>query len=430
MKFALKWNLRNAGIGYCIIIMLKYSNNDYFCSVIYTMIRQYIAVLMLAVAFFASAQHDSSRLSEPADLVPVVSVTDTVPQKHGVIHRVLEYFKDSNKPKEYKRFDFSVIGGPHYSSDTKFGIGIVAAGFYRPNMADSLTMPSNVSLYGDISSVGFYLIGIRGNHIFRNDSRRINYNLYFYSFPRKFWGIGYDNGIDMDNASKFNELYIHANVDMMWRLMRNFYIGPAAEFAHVRANKVLRPELWQGQDYSTFTTGVGLKVQYDTRDNLTATRHGCLLMLEQRFCPRFMGNDYAFSYTSFQANWFKNVWKGGVIAANYHTRISYGNVPWSMMSSFGGSNNMRGYYEARFRDKCEMDIALELRQHVWRRNGIVVWAGAATVAPKISRFRSRHILPNAGIGYRWEFKHLTNVRLDFGVGKGETSFIFSINEAF
>ena len=32
---------------------------------------------------------------------------------------------------------------------------------------------------------------------------------------------------------------------------------------------------------------------------------------------------------------------------------------------------MRGYYEARFRDKCEMDIALELRQHVWRRNGIV-----------------------------------------------------------
>lgn len=63
------------------------------------MIRQYIAVLMLAVAFFASAQHDSSRLSEPADLVPVVSVTDTVPQKHGVIHRVLEYFKDSNKPK-------------------------------------------------------------------------------------------------------------------------------------------------------------------------------------------------------------------------------------------------------------------------------------------------------------------------------------------
>lgn len=394
------------------------------------MIRQVLVAVMLVVAILATAQQNTYEHPEPVDSASVDALTDTVPVKHGLIHRVLEYFKDSNKPKEYKKFDFSIIGGPHYSSDTKFGIGIVAAGFYRPNMADSLTMPSNVSLYGDISSVGFYLVGLKGNHIFRNDSRRINYNLYFYSFPRKFWGIGYDNGINMDNASKFNELYIHANVDMMWRVAPNFYLGPAAEFAHVKANKVLRPELWQGQDYSTFTTGMGLKLQYDTRDNLTATQHGWLLMLEQRFCPRFMGNDYAFSYTSFQANWFKNVWKGGIVGANYHTRISYGNVPWGMMSSFGGSSNMRGYYEARFRDKCEMDLTLELRQHVWRRNGIVVWAGAATVAPKISRFTFHHLLPSAGIGYRWEFKHLTNVRLDFGVGRGETSFIFSINEAF
>ena len=40
------------------------------------------------------------------------------------------------------------------------------------------------------------------------------------------------------------------------------------------------------------------------------------------------------------------------------------------------------------------------------------------------------ILPNAGIGYRWEFKKGVNVRLDVGFGRGEKSFNFSLNEAF
>ena len=42
----------------------------------------------------------------------------------------------------------------------------------------------------------------------------------------------------------------------------------------------------------------------------------------------------------------------------------------------------------------------------------------------------KHILPNYGFGYRWEFKKRVNVRLDLGFGKHQTGFIFNINEAF
>lgn len=91
---------------------------------------------------------------------------------------------------------------------------------------------------------------------------------------------------------------------------------------------------------------------------------------------------------------------------------------------------MRGYYEGRYRDKCEADLTVELRQRVWHRSGIAVWAGMATVAPRIGDMRWRKVLPNGGIGYRWEFKKYTNIRLDYGIGRGESSFLFSINEAF
>ena len=76
-----------------------------------------------------------------------------------------------------------MIGGPHYSSDTKFGLGLVAAGLYRTDRNGFASSSSNVSLYGDVSTVGFYLLGIRGNHLFPQDKYRLNYNLYFYSFP-------------------------------------------------------------------------------------------------------------------------------------------------------------------------------------------------------------------------------------------------------
>ena len=90
---------------------------------------------------------------------------------------------------------------------------------------------------------------------------------------------------------------------------------------------------------------------------------------------------------------------------------------------------MRGYYEGRYRDKHSMATQLELRQHVWRRNGIVARVGVGNVFHDSKSFK--HLLPNYGIGYRWEFKKHVNVRLDYGRGRaGQSGFTFNINEAF
>lgn len=100
------------------------------------------------------------------------------------------------------------------------------------------------------------------------------------------------------------------------------------------------------------------------------------------------------------------------------------------MSKFGGSYTMRGYWEGRYNDKCSADVTVELRQHIWRRNGLVIWGGIGEVFPKVNGIFRGQILYNFGIGYRWEFKKRINVRLDYGFGRGESGLIFSINEAF
>ena len=146
--------------------------------------------------------------------------------------------------------------------------------------------------------------------------------------------------------------------------------------------------------------------------------------------PGFLANKYDFTKVELNASAYQRVWKGGVLAENLHSRHTWGDTPWGLLSTFGGSHTMRGYWEGRYRDKMATSLTVELRQHVWRRNGIALWVGAGTVYPKFSALRLRNILPNAGIGYRWEFKKGVNVRLDVGFGKGEKSFNFSLNEAF
>lgn len=385
-----------------------------------------ILIMMLALGSYASELSVTDSISSTEKV-------DTMALRAGKswVNRILDYFNDSNKNKKHKRFDFSVIGGPHYASDTKFGLGLVAAGLYRTDPNDSILPPSNVSLYGDVSSVGFYMLGVRGNHIAPKGRYRIDYHLYFYSFPADFWGIGYEMGDNDANKSDMKRWQAQAEVSFLFRVADNFYIGPMASYDYVIGKHIERPELLQGMDQHTWNVGAGVSLVYDNRDNLTNPHRGIYLNINQMFRPRFMGNDYAFSTTAFRFDAYQQLGKGTVLAEDIGANLNFGNPSWGMMAELGGTHSMRGYYEGRYRDKHSLEATVELRQHVWKRNGIVVWVGAGTIFPKFSALRSKQILPNAGVGYRWEFKKNVNVRLDYGFGKsGQSGFLFNINEAF
>ena len=383
-------------------------------------------LLMTASLMLLSAIPLSLTAAESVD-----SIASQPARKRSLVTRFLDYFNDANKEKKNRRFDFSIIGGPHYSTDTKFGVGLVAAGLYRSDPGDTLQPPSNVSLFSDVSTVGFYMLGVRGTHIFPDDRQRIDYTTYFYSFPCDFWGMGYDMGDNGDNKSDMKRWQAQVKASWLFRTADDLFIGPTVALDYIRGSRIDRPELLCGQRHTTFNLGAGFTLLYDTRDNLTAPKHGVYLSLQQLFRPRFIGNKYAFSTTDLRTSGYIPLWNGATLAADFRTQLNFGNPSWGMMALLGNSYSMRGYYEGRYRDKHKMEAQFELRQHVWRRNGIVAWIGAGTVFPKFSAMRMNHVLPNYGLGYRWEFKKNVNVRLDYGFGKaGQSGFIFNINEAF
>ena len=114
--------------------------------------RLIIFALLLLTQTPLGAQLHSTKIELPEDSISA-TMEDPIPAKRSFFKKFLDYFNDANKEKKNKKFDFSVIGGPHYSSDTKFGLGLVAAGLYRTDRIDTLLPPSNVSLYGDVFCV-------------------------------------------------------------------------------------------------------------------------------------------------------------------------------------------------------------------------------------------------------------------------------------
>lgn len=393
-----------------------------------------------AIAIFAlhmTAAADDAALSRDTAAAAVsvaAAVTDTVPPaKKGLVDRIIAYFGNANKPKEDPhKFDISFIGGPYYSDEVSVALGLVASGTYRlGEEIDTLVPPSVVALKAKVSVTGFVEVGVEGTNIFPGNRWRLMYDFRFRHLPTYFWGIGFDMCHNDSEKSKYTEVSFIADVKMLSHLGHNFYLGPSLFFEMSNSHHVQYPWLWRGQPENVNSFGPGIEASFDTRDNLTAPERGVNIHLRQSFLPRFLGNgDYGFSFTELTACAYQRAWKGAVIAEQVHGRWAYGNVPWTQMSTMGGSSRMRGYYEGQYRDKFEADATVELRQHVWHRSGAVLWGGIAAIAPDPAGVRLSELLPCIGVGYRWEFKKHSNVRVDFGVGRGSHGFVFSINEAF
>lgn len=394
------------------------------------MFRKFV-VTAIFIAYCIAAYAQDVEMSVSSEVE-----TDSVASLHfwerGLIGKVYDYFCETNKDHSDKRFDISFIGGPHFSSEQGFGIGLVGSGRYRASdLYDDTTPYSNVSLKFDVTTGQMYQVGAEGYHIFKHDRFRINYDVKFYSFADKMWGIGYYENCDDANESDYDRLQASAKIDFVARLREGVFIGPAAIFNYTNGRNIDLPGLLHGQNNRIHTTGLGLTFVIDTRDMPTAATRGLYLRVYGIANPRFMANKYRYEMAEMTASVYRSWWSGGVLAGNFHTRLTWGNTPWCQLSYFGGSKIMRGYWEERFRDKMESDVTVELRQHVYGRHGFAVWVGAGTVYQKFKELRFKEIMPNYGLGYRWEFKKGVNVRLDMGFGKWhEKGVNFSINEAF
>ena len=173
------------------------------------------------------------------DMSEVADSVDSKAESKNFFQKIMDYFGIANKSSlDDKKFDVSFIGGPFYSSNLGVGLGVVGSGLYRVKGVEHDLQPSNVSLFGSVSTTGFYMLGIKGNNIFPEDRFRINYTLNFYSFPSYYWGIGYENGDNNDNKIKMDRWQSKIKGEFLAKIFENFYAGAVLTWDYVRGGGV------------------------------------------------------------------------------------------------------------------------------------------------------------------------------------------------
>lgn len=431
------------------------------------------SIEQIAVEHRSQAETDTTLY--PA-LTADTTALDSIPQKRpGLIRRIINYYSGSNIDRTFvKKFDWSIAPGPNYSSDIGFGIGVLVAGLYRIDRTDSVTMPSNATFYGNITTKKFVLARFAGDNFFRQNKYRLSYSGAVVYFPGAFYGVGYEAGQSGYVQSLDNTMYKLRAAGSI-RILRNTYAGVSASFDYTGAKSKqdypdrttfenMRPAYEAGQltgdgkklfeayqsghlipelttpfdnyihgvegnselgipsvegtheNPNAFNTSIGLFAQYDTRDVITSPHKGILFKVEFKYYPKALGNSLnSFGKINLQFDAYQKLWPGMILAYDLFSEFSLGRSSWHMYSRLGGTDRMRGYYEGRYRDDNMVETQLELRQKIYRRHGVVGWFGVGNIWGN-DAFRWKNTLYSFGFGYRFEFKNRMNIRLDYGWG--------------
>ena len=356
------------------------------------------------------------------------SVLTTPNPKPNVFQKVVNYFL-TDEDHSTDRFWMSVLGGPHYDTDTKLGLAVLGNMFFRLKSCEFDLQPSFATLRLDFSTSGYVSIRLQGSTLMANDKRRLNYEAEFESLPSYFWGIGYDACDINANKSAMKRKQAHIVGEFLWRVAPKLYLGPAVKWDWVSSDEIEKMYLLDGQPLTTRNYGFGFTADYDGRDLITNAERGLYVHAGALFFPKKLWNDYCFTRVDTRVCYYHPLWRDAVFATELKSQFNFGNPSWAMMAQPGDSYTLRGYFRGRYRDKHAITLQAELRQRVWDRLGAVVWGGCGSVFRDADSMKN--VLPNVGIGLRWEFRKRMNVRVDYGWGRsGEHGFIFAMNEAF
>ena len=152
--------------------------------------------------------------------------------------------------------------------------------------------------------------------------------------------------------------------------------------------------------------------------------------------PTFTATPWAarFDYTNYNLDLRKYFSPRGpsIVALQAYLNVIRGTPPFQALSTYGGANLMRGYYNGRYRDKSAVVLQAEYRRFLWWRFGMAVFGGVADVRRDPSDFSLSAFNSTAGAGLRILFdknEHI-NVRIDFAFGGGQPGPYITINEAF
>jgi len=321
-----------------------------------------------------------------------------------------------------------------YTPETKMAGGAAFTYYYREKGAKPNIRPSTITPVIIYTQNKQIISQLSGDLYWKNETYNLLGEVGYSKFPDKFYGIG--NNTSADDEENYTAVISTLNLLVRKKFRKGIYLGAKYEGSHYKFLETENDGLLKKRNIlgkeGGLTSGVGITINYDTRDNIFYTSSGCLYSISATSFSKTVGSDYNFmKYKLDFRNYFLFSSKH-IFAFQAYMNIIKGDPPFTALSLFGGENVMRGYYSGRFRDKSLAAIQMDYRSPMWWRFGLVGFIGFGDVANKLSDFELNQFKYSVGWGFRYVFdpKEKINLRLDFGYGEDSSGVYITIGEAF
>ncbi|MEE9464177.1 MAG: BamA/TamA family outer membrane protein [Candidatus Neomarinimicrobiota bacterium] len=333
---------------------------------------------------------------------------------------------------------------PEGSEDSKTGLGAFPVIFYSDQTRMALGGGAQVVFKGQsenqTSSIGLlafytqnkqYVLNVGPEIYLRGGNLKVTGQFMYSYFPDIFFGVGNDTDEEYEDFTARNIAFLPS---IQVKAISNLFIGMELAYyttslSDLEADGQLIGDTITGSAGGVIS-GLGVNASWDTRNNNIYATQGSYHQFKAVFFRPALGSEYTFNSYLLDLRHYHTISTDQIIALRGVIGLSTGEIPFQVMPQLGAY--LRGYYPSRFRDNNLVAFQAEYRRPLYKWIGMVLFAGVGEVVAETGDFSLSELKPGAGFGLRFPLvkEQKVNLRIDIGIGKGDSSFDINIMEAF
>jgi outer membrane protein assembly factor BamA len=214
------------------------------------------------------------------------------------------------------------------------------------------------------------------------------------------------------------------------RIGGHWFLGLTAHYLNIQQDLDLNSDYPDfNVDQNITSPGVGLKLDYDTRDMPMNAYSGQIFELKATTADQQQkrNGSYQSYYALFKS--YHQLKDSLVLAGELSGCMKDGQIPlWDTCRL-----NLRGFPVTDYLSKRSFQAQVEARWRFYKRWGLVAFAGAGRVEDSFGNFGEGETIPSYGVGLRWMVleSQRINIRVDYGrSNNGNSAWYLSVTEAF
>ena len=323
-----------------------------------------------------------------------------------------------------------------YQEETSVGFGATGGYYFNSSSLSKISSISGSIIYTLYNQAK---INVNPRIYTRNKKFYLNGNFNIKYYPDRFYGIGnVPTDIDMPYTSESFEL----------KFTPSYYILPSLSVGvnlAFQGEKILVKDEYAGTLNTIyarygdvgwkpyFMWGLGVHFAYDPRDNsFYPQKFSNFVKLSAVCYSKALGSSYDVTSVTLDVRQYVPTWVGQVFAWQIYADARFGHdVPFRMLPTLGGSDNIRGFRERKFTDKFMWEVQAEYRIPIWWRLKAAVFCSFGDVMdiynPTFNKLKVGY-----GLGLRCRLNDArVNLRFDVAFNNyGEVKFNITATEAF